>query len=151
MDNGLEYDSDFDEDCFCPDPDMDHKEWELFKCDQMEYTSSIQDFIHNPNEGWAKDVRDGKVTVSCTFSKITDHITFKILCKDPICQTTANSKSAWDLLKRWGILKLSDSPYGMDFVVAYEGKEITEEGGYKMINSVVREVRLNKTFRRAFG
>jgi hypothetical protein len=31
-----------------------------------------------------------------------------------------------------------------DFVVAYEDKQITEEDGFKMTNSVVREVHISK-------
>ncbi len=141
--HGLDFDDEV-EGCFCPDYAMDHEEWILFKYDQMDYMSGLQDFIHNSNEDWVLDVKDEKVTASCTFFKVTDRITVKILYKDLVCQTTTNSKPAWDLLKRWGILDLPGAQHDMDFIVAYEDKQTTEHDGYKMVNSVVREVRISK-------
>jgi hypothetical protein len=141
--HGLDFDVEIEE-CFCPDYDMDHEEWILFKYDQMNYMSGLQDFIYNSNERWVQDVKDKKVTVGCTFSKFTDRITVKIRYKDLVWQTTTNCKPAWDLLKRWGILDLPGAQHDMDFIVLYEDKQTTEEDGYKMVNSVVREVRISK-------
>ena len=147
--HGLDFLSD-DGQCFCPEFDMDQEEWEYHKVDQMSYTSDIEQFIHNDNEAWIHAVKEGEVSVSCTFSQTTDRITFKILYKEPVCSTTANSNPAKDLLKRWGLIGPPGCPYGgwftdgMDFVVAYEDKQTTREDGYEMVNSVVREVHINR-------
>jgi hypothetical protein len=98
--HGGGYDSELDV-CECPDFDMDHEEWVDFKYDQMDYTDSIREFVHNPNKAWRNAIRENKITVKGTsFAKYTNHITFKITYKEPICETTADSQPALDLLKQ---------------------------------------------------
>jgi hypothetical protein len=109
----------------------------------MAYTQKIRAFAGNGNEAWLNAVREDKITAHYTFAKHTNHATFKILYKEQICNTTDDSRSAWDLLKQWGIFELLQQS-GMDFVVAYEDKKIVGEDGYKMTISVVRETHISR-------
>lgn len=134
--------SDF-ENCECPDYDWTHDEWSAFKFEQMEYTHSIRNFIHNPNKSWLEAIREDKMTVTCAINEESCHDTFRILCREPICQTTTKSQPALDLLEQWGIFDL-DVKKCTVFVMAYEDEQITERNGRKITNSVVREVRVHK-------
>ncbi|KAI4676674.1 uncharacterized protein J4E84_009509 [Alternaria hordeiaustralica] len=136
--------SDDDDECTCPDFDMSQSEWEEFKHDQMEYTSDIPVFVHNTNEAWIKAVQENKVTVTCSFCHWSHHAIFKILYKDPVCETTADSQPAWDLMKQWGILDLP-TKRGTDFIFAYEDKQTTEKDGHSMAHSVTRQIVFRKT------
>ena len=136
--------SDDDDECTCPDFDMSQSEWEEFKHDQMEYTSDIPVFVHNTNEAWIKAVQEDKVTVTCSFCHWSHHAIFKILYKDPVCETTADSQPAWDLMKQWGILDLQ-TKRGTDFIFAYEDRQTTEKDGYSMAHSVTRQIVFRKT------
>ena len=134
--------SDF-ENCECPDYDWTHDEWSAFKFEQMEYTHSIRNFIHNPNKSWLEAIREDKMTVTCAINEESCQGTFRILCREPICQTTTKSQPALDLLEQWGIFDL-DVKKCTVFVMAYEDEQITERNGRKITNSVVREVRVHK-------
>ncbi|CAN9338346.1 unnamed protein product [Alternaria sp. RS040] len=129
--------------CECPDYDWTRNEWSAFKFEQMEYTHSIRNFIHNSNKSWLEAVREDKMTVICTINEESCHGTFKILCREPICQTTTESQPALDLLEQWGIFDL-DVKKCTVFVMAYEDEQITERNGRKITNSVVHEVRVHK-------
>ncbi|KAI4613405.1 uncharacterized protein J4E87_009872 [Alternaria ethzedia] len=137
-------DSEDEDDCSCPDFDMSQSEWEEFKHDQMEYTSDIPVFVHNTNEAWIKAVQEQKVTASSTFCRWSHHAVFKILYKDPVCETTADSQPAWDLMKQWGILDLQ-TKRGTDFIFAYEDRKTAEKDGYSMAHSVTRQIVFRKT------
>jgi len=126
----LGYSSYGDDDCECPDYDWCRSEWRTFKNKQMRYTRTMQKFIHNSNESWARAVREDKLTVTCTVNKTGCHVTFKILYKEPICQTTTDSQPALDLLEQWGIFDLPVKRC-TDFVLLYEDKQITEKDGRK--------------------
>jgi hypothetical protein len=139
---GMEPDSDYDE-CECPDYDMSHREWEEFKIDQMEYTSDIPKFVHNVNEAWLETVRQAKVTVTCTFCQMSNHAIFRILFKDPVCETTTDSQPAWNLLTRWGILNLH-TKRGTHLILAHEDEQTMSIYGYSMKNTVLREVLIRK-------
>jgi hypothetical protein len=134
--------SDF-ENCECPDYDLTRSEWSAFKFEQMKYTHSIRNFIHNPNKSWLKAVQADRLTVTCAINEESCHGTFRILCRAPICQTTTDSQPALDLLEQWGIFDL-DVKKCTVFVMAYEDEQITERNGREIINSVVREVRVRK-------
>ena len=137
------YDSGDEDDCECADRELTSQEYKDFKYEQMEYTSNLPKFVHNANEAWLKVVRHDKVSVACSFCPVTNHAVFKILCKDPVCQTTLDPQSAWDLLQNWSILDLGITR-GTDFILAYEDKQVTEKNGYRTVSSVVREVRIRK-------
>jgi hypothetical protein len=137
-----EYDnvSDF-ENCECPDYQLTRREWSAFKFEQMKYTHSIRNFIHNPNKSWLKAVREDKMTVTCAINEESCHGTFRTLCREPICQTTTESQPALDLLEQWGVFGLHVKKCTV-FVMAYEDEQITERSGREITNSVVREVRV---------
>ncbi|KAI4920432.1 hypothetical protein J4E85_009199 [Alternaria conjuncta] len=140
---GMHPDSDDDDDCDCPDFDMSNSEWEEFKDDQMNYTSDIPEFVHNANEAWMSAVKEDKVIVTCSFCQWSHHAIFKILYKDPICETNTHCQPAWDLLKQWGILDLQVKR-ATQFILAYEDEQSVDHEGYKMSNSVVRQVLIRK-------
>ncbi|CAN9130672.1 unnamed protein product [Alternaria alternata] len=134
--------SDYDN-CECPDHDWTRREWSAFKFEQMKYTHSIRNFIRNLNKSWLKAVREDKMTVTYGINEERCHGTFRILCREPICQTTTESQPALDLLEQWGIFDLIVKKCTV-FVMAYEDEQITERNGRKITNSVVREVRVYK-------
>ncbi|KAI4946851.1 hypothetical protein J4E91_007023 [Alternaria rosae] len=139
---GLDPDSD-DDDCDCPPLDMSNSAWKEFKETQMEYTSDIPEFVHNTNEAWMTAVKEDKVTVTCSFCQWSHHAIFKILYKDPVCETTTDSQPAWDLLKQWGILDLQVKR-ATHLILAYEEDQTMDHDGYRMINSVKRQVLIRK-------
>jgi hypothetical protein len=116
----------------------------------MEYTHSIRNFIHNPNKSWLQAIREDKMTVTCAINEESCHDTFRILCREPICQTTTKSQPALDLLEQWGIFDL-DVKKCTVFMMAYEDEQITERNGRKITNSVVREVRVHKVPTKRLG
>ena len=140
--HGLDPDSD-DDDCDCPDFDMSNSEWKEFKHDQMKYTSDMSVFIHNTTEAWMTAVKEDKVTVTCTSCQWNQHVIFRILCKDSVCETTTNSQPAWDLLKQWGILDLQVNK-ATQFILVYNDDHTMDHDGYLMSNSVVRQVLIRK-------
>jgi hypothetical protein len=71
------------------------------------------------------------------------HGTFRVLCRETMCQRTTESQPALDLLEQWGIFDLNVKKCTV-FVMAYEDEQITERNGRKITNSVVREVRVHK-------
>ena len=139
---GIDLGSDFGP-CECPDHEFTHEEWVEYKELQMEYTSDIPVFVHHANEAWTKAIREHKMTVTCSFCQWSNHAVFKILYKEPVCETIADSEPAWDLLKQWGIFDLHTKP-GTDFILAYEGRKTTEKDGYSMTHSVTRQIVFRK-------
>jgi hypothetical protein len=143
--SGMYPDSDDDDDtCECPDYGFSNSEWEDFKNDQMEYTSDIPTFVHNTNQAWVKAVQENKVTVTCVFCQWSHHAIFRVLYKDPVCETIADSQPALDLMKSWGIFDLS-TKRGTHFVFAYEGEQSTETDEYTMTHSVTRQIIFRKS------
>lgn len=131
------------ENCECPDYEWSRREWSAFKFKQMKYTHSIRNFIRNSNKSWLKAVQEDKMTVIYRIDEERCHGTFRILCREPICQRTTESQPALDLLEQWGIFDLNVKKCTV-FVMAYEDEQITERNGRKITNSVVREVRVHK-------
>ncbi|KAG9188752.1 hypothetical protein G6011_07457 [Alternaria panax] len=140
--HGLPPDSD-NEDCSCPDFDLDQEEWEDFKNVQMAYTSELSKLIHNKNEAWIKVVQENKATISCTFCLWTHHAIIEILYKDAVCQAVTDSQPAWDLLKEWGIPNLP-TKRETDFVFAYKANESMVKDGYRVSHSVSRQIIFHK-------
>jgi hypothetical protein len=132
--------------CTCAPPGLDTDDWESFQYEVIGRTWFIENFIRNDNATWLSDMREGRMSVQCLFGKVADPITFRILCKDRFAQFAGSSdddhaEGAWNLITDWGIAAL-DSQENMAFVVAFEAERKMNKGGYELVSSELREVRL---------
>jgi hypothetical protein len=136
--------------CLCPPEDLDYDELEPYQYSLIRRTDILHNVISNANERWLDDVREGILTVQCVFGKEGEPVTFRILCEGRFCvsdtenDASNHAREAWKLLEMWGIFDLP-SQDEMSFVVAFESDTKTKKGGYEMVYSEMREVRVAKS------
>ncbi|KAF2831101.1 hypothetical protein CC86DRAFT_430773 [Ophiobolus disseminans] len=131
---------DVDGHCTCVGSEMDGDEWSMYQEDFMDYTEILDEFITNANEKWCQDLRDERMTVKHSFTRDTNHLTFRILVKEELAGSAGNFGRARDLLKEWGIFDLPRRRM-MDFVLAFDKENEKMMRGCVTTMTMVREVK----------
>lgn len=153
-DHGLEEWLNMYDECTCADPDLNEEDWKGYHYGLIRHTIVYEKFLHNDNRNWMEDVRQKRVTVHCSYERITDKIEIRIRCKERFGEAgmgnnaSSDAETAWNLLEGWGILDLPMANE-MNFDIGFEVETKVEKSSRELTCLETRVVRIPKPGRSA--